>query len=333
VPGTSEYRECLVVEPIAGADGPEIGYRHWDATGSTLYQADGRVVSRTPHALGRVPILRLFDRRKPRCEHVGLSRYEGVAERQREYYNRDSELILSDTTQAHPLLQGPEDYVQADGTIPIGPSWLLPKKRNAQGGSVTYEGFDVVAFPKEGADSIRANKADLREDVDRDSALVRPSGPAGAPLSGLAKMLDHYDGNNRLARIARMLARVEQALARLALIVLGELPPLAATTPAITISYPCDFDLFTASDVASATSDFQAILSRSGALPTTEGHLLGRLLRLCLPGMSDAQYAECDREVAAYLADQQRRRARDPEEVGSPGPEQTVFADVHHWRP
>ena len=131
--------------------------------------------ARTPSA--GVPIVRVFDRRKPRCRNIGQSRYEGIAERQREYYNRDSELILSDTTQAHPLLQGPEDFVQADGTIPIGPSWLLPKKKNTQGGATTYEGFDVVEFPKDGAESIRRNKADLRDDVDRDSALVRPTGP------------------------------------------------------------------------------------------------------------------------------------------------------------
>ncbi len=128
---------------------PEERYRYWTDDESTLYDPDGTVLSVTPHPFGRVPIVRVFDRRKPRCKNIGQPRYEGVAERQREYYNRDSELILSDTTQAHPLLQGPEDFVQADGTIPIGPSWLLPKKKNTQGGATTYEGFDVVEFPKE----------------------------------------------------------------------------------------------------------------------------------------------------------------------------------------
>jgi hypothetical protein len=59
-----------------------------------------------PHDYGVVPIVRLFDRRRPRCRNVGLPRYEMIADLQREYYNRDSELILSDTTQAHPLLPG-----------------------------------------------------------------------------------------------------------------------------------------------------------------------------------------------------------------------------------
>ena len=171
-----------------------------------------------------MPIVRVFDRRKPRCRNIGQSRYESIAERQREYYNRDSELILSDTTQAHPLLQGPEDFVQADGTIPIGPSWLLPKKKNTQGGAATYEGFDVVDFPKDGAESIRKNKADIRDDVDRDSALVRPTGRDGVAQSGLSKVMDHADGNNRLAKIAKVLARAERIAAELALIVLGDGP-------------------------------------------------------------------------------------------------------------
>src|SRR5206468_3234912 len=85
---------------------------------------------------------------------------------------------------------------------------LLPKKKSAQGGSVSYEGFDVVAFPKEAAESIRKNKADLRDDVDRDSALVRPTGRDGVAQSGLSKVMDHSDGNNRLAKIAKVLARL-----------------------------------------------------------------------------------------------------------------------------
>ena len=95
--------------------------------------------------------------------------------------------------------------MQADGTIPIGPSWLLPKKKNTQGGAATYEGFDVVDFPKDGAESIRKNKADIRDDVDRDSALVKPTGATGVAQSGLSKMMDHADGNNRLAKIAKVL--------------------------------------------------------------------------------------------------------------------------------
>jgi hypothetical protein len=296
------YLECLVLEVHETDDGNEVRYRYWTESESTLYDAEGGLISTTPHSFGRVPIVRVFDRRKPRCRNIGQSRYESIAERQREYYNRDSELILSDTTQAHPLLQGPEDFVQADGTIPIGPSWLLPKKKNTQGGSATYEGFDIVDFPKDGAESIRKNKADLRDDVDRDSALVRPNGRASVAESGLAKVIDHSDGNNRLAKIAKVLERAEHVAAELALTILGDASPAPSELAKIEIVYPTEFDLYTASDMATATANFQSLVASAGALPTTEGLMLARLLRLCLPGLSDHQYAICDNEIRDYVS-------------------------------
>jgi len=300
-PTGHRYDECLVRESHEAGDAAEVRYRHWTAAESTLYDDGGERISTTPNPFGLVPIVRVFDRRKPRCKNIGQPRYEGVAERQREYYNRDSELILSDTTQAHPLLQGPEDFVQADGTIPIGPSWLLPKKKNTEGGAATYEGFEVVQFPKDGADSIRKNKADLRDDVDRDSALVRPAGRDGAAQSGVAKVIDHSDGNNRLAKIARILARAEERIAELALTVLGDGPPGPGALAEVRIAYPTEFDLFTADDMARATASFQGLAAGAGSLPLIEGLMLARLMRLCLPGLGDLQYAECDAELAAYL--------------------------------
>jgi hypothetical protein len=318
----SRYVECLVHERCETEAGEQIRYRHWTDDESTLYDADGAVVSVSPHPFGRVPIVRVFDRRKPRCKNIGQSRYESVAERQREYYNRDSELILSDTTQAHPLLQGPEDYVQADGTIPIGPSWLLPKKKNTQGGASTYEGFDVVAFPKDGAESIRKNKADLRDDVDRDSALVRPSGRDGLAQSGLSKMMDHQDGNNRLAKVAKVLANAERLIAELALTVLGD--GVVDGRNRVRVGYPTDFDLSTATDVAAAAADFQSLVARAGAMPLTEGLLLSRLVRLCLPGLADAQYAQCDAEIRECLATRASAGA-----MAAERPSEYIIEDLH----
>jgi hypothetical protein len=304
-PSGRRYVECLVLETSEIDQDASPQYRHWTEHDSTLLDTRGRVLKVVPHPYGQVPIVRLFDRRRSRDRNVGQSRYEGIAERQREYYNRDSELILSDTTQAHPLLQGPEDYISADGTLPIGPSWLLPKKKNTQGGAATYEGFDVVDFPKDGAESIRRNKADLRDDIDRDSALVRPSGRDGAIQSGIAKLIDHADGNFRLAKLAKVLARVEHQIADLAWTVLGDGPVDPTARAEVAVVYPADFDLFTATDVAEATRGFQTLVAQAGALPLIESLMLGRLMRLCLPGLSDDQYALCEGELEAYLA---RRR-------------------------
>jgi hypothetical protein len=301
-PSGNHYEECLVLEYHEVERGSIARYRHWTDADSTLYDEEGEVLSVVPNSFGRIPIVRLFDRRKPRCKNIGQSRYEGVAERQREYYNRDSELILSDTTQAHPLLQGPEDYVQSDGTIPIGPSWLLPKKKNTQGGSSTYEGFEVVNFPKDTSDSIRKNKSDIRDDVDRDSSLVKPTGREGVAQSGLSKAMDHIDGNNRLAKIAKILGRAERLVAELALTVLRDGHPDPAMMAEIEITYPTEFDLYTASDLASTIGEFQTIAAKAGSLPVTEGLMLSRVMRLGMPGLSDAQYARCDEEIEAYLA-------------------------------
>src|SRR5690606_33446234 len=137
-------------------------------------------------------------------------------------------------------------------------------------------------------------------------------------------------GNNRLAKIARALARAEQAAAVLALTVLGDGPPVATDLAAVEIVYPVEFDLYTASEVAGATADFQAIAARAGTLPATEGLMLSRLMRLCLPGLSDAQYARCEAEIRDLLG--KRVEARESgDEAGIGTPERPYSADVHRW--
>ena len=59
--------------------------------------------------------------------------------------------------------------------------------------------------------------------------------------------------------------------------------------------------------MARATANFQAILADSGALPVSEGLMLARLLRLCLPGLGDSQYAACDAELHGFLNDRHRQ--------------------------
>lgn len=297
------YEECLIAETIELDGSPVSVFRHWTTNQSTLYDIHGFVIESVEHHFGRVPIERLFLSRKSRTRNVGQSRYEGIAERQREYYNRDSELILSDTIQAHPLMQGPEDLIQPDGSIAVGPGWLLPMKKNNTGNSVSYNGFEVVDFNKDGAESIRRNKADIRDDVDRDSALVRSMDRTGVPQSGIAKTIDLHDGNNRLAKLAKTLSRAERLIAQLALIVLneGEVSEIEKDLQVVRIEYPSEFDLLTTSELADATRTFQKIIEEAGRLPKTESLLLSRLLRHCMPGLSDEMYLECDTEIKNYL--------------------------------
>ncbi|MDG3005510.1 hypothetical protein [Paludisphaera mucosa] len=298
------YQECLIREVH---DEGRISWRHWDERAWTLYDEKGEVVKGpVEHGYGQVPIIRVFDRRRPRCRNIGLPRYESIAELQREFYNRDSELILSDTTQAHPLLQGPEDYVKADGAVPIGPNWLLPKKKNTQGGAATYEGFDVIQFPKDGADSLRLNKADLRDAADRAALLLKPAGAAGTTgstvaQSGASKRIDQAAGNDLLSKVAATLGQAERRLAGLALVVMGGGGPTAEDRAAIRVQYPTSFDLFTGEELARTMSQFQTILAAAGHAPRTESEMLGKLVRVMLPGLEDSDYGAFDAEIDAYL--------------------------------
>ena len=321
------YEECLVCE-YASKESREKVYRHWTASGWTLYDENGGEIDGRSHAFGRVPIVRLFDRRRQRCTNVGLPRYEGVADQQREYYNRDSELILSDTTQAHPLLQGPEDYVTPEGTVPIGPNWLLPKKKSSAGATPTYEGFEVIDFPKEGAESIRLNKNDIREAVDRDAKLTKPAGAAGTGAgtvgqSGISKRIDQAEGNVLLSRLAGVMQKAELQVAELALLVLydGRPPELQprplnppepgpdeADQPGTYITYPRTFDLMAPEEYAATLAEFQAVVAASGNLPGVESELLCKLVRLMLPGKEDKDYEEYEQEIEDLLKAKQAER-------------------------
>ncbi len=282
------YLECLVREYIDPADrmdhdkngnaidpdGPgDVGeawrrdyvrWRLWRSNESILYNFDGsEVLDRVPHNFGRVPIVRLIDLKKHRTRNVGKSRYEAIAEYQREFYNRDSELILSDTLQAHPFLSGPEDYCKADNTLSVGPGYLLPKKRNPENGS--YEGFDYVSPPKDPAESLRRNKEDLIDLKDRRACLSKPAGVGSAGSvgqSGISKQLDAHTGHKLLSSIAKNLAKAERFLAEYALMVLRDKPVTPEERATIKVGYPSRFELHDAADLIDGTSKLQLVLGR-----------------------------------------------------------------------
>ena len=301
-----DYEEILIRE-IRNDQSAQWCY--WNDEVYARYDSSGKLVGTvSDHDYGEVPIIRVFDRRRPRSRNVGLPRYEMVAEMQREYYNRDSELILSDTTQAHPLLQGPEDFVQPDGTIPMGPNWLLPKKKNMAGATAVYEGFEVIEFPKGGADSIRMNLDRLRDGVDRLAGLTKPAGAAGTQgqtvsQSGISKQLDADVGHDLLGNISKTLQRAEQAIAKLFWFVEGNpgdpQEDMAAKTK---IQYATEFNLQSAQDIGSLANRYQEIIGSGGKSPLVEGKLIERFVRQAISGLDDAEYAAMTQEIQAILA-------------------------------
>jgi hypothetical protein len=299
-----EYEEIIIKEI---QEDQSIRYCYWNEEVYARYDLDGDIIgSPTPHDYGEVPIIRIFDRRRPRACNVGLPRYEMIAEMQREYYNKDSELILSDTTQAHPLLQGPEDYVQGDGTIPIGPAWLLPKKKNMAGATAVYEGFEVVTFPKDGADSIRLNLDRLRDGVDRLAGLTKPAGAQGTGAqtvsqSGISKQLDADVGHDLLGNISKTLERAEQAIAKLYWFVEGNGDPQEAMVAQTQIQYGTEFNLQSADDIGKLTDRFQQVIGSGGKAPLVEGKLIERFVRQAITGLDDAEYEQMAKEIQAVL--------------------------------
>ena len=318
------YAECLVREyvdasdrvdhaagsdqimDVEGAPGEEwqrdyVRYRYWTATESRLYNYAGdKLLSVNPHPFGRVPIVRLLDQFKFRCPHVGKSRYEGVAELQREYYNRSSELILSDTLQAHPFLSGPEDFCKADNTLSVGPGYILPKKKIPEKGD--YAGWEFVSPSKDPSESIRRNMKDLEDAKDRAACLVKPAGVHGAGAhvvsqSALSKRLDAHTGHMLLASLARTLARSELLIAEYALLVLRHRAPAAADRAAIQVVYPARFELESATEIVQVIRELEPVLELVGSLPTAEGELIESALTQALPGLSDGVYRAIRTEI------------------------------------
>lgn len=315
------YAECLVVEgwqALGWPAEPKL-IRHWTATDSVLYEAGGEVVSVTPHPFGRVPIVRVIDQRKARCSNVGQSRYEPLAEIQREYYNVSSESVLSNTLQAHPLLSGPEDFVSGTA-ISTGPSYVLPKKKSSSGDH--YEGWEWVEPGSGPADKLRQKLMDLRDEADRMSALIKPAGAAGATQqtvsqSGVSKIMDEAKGNDWLVKQASMLERAEKAMVEFALCVMADGPPKPAGIDAVTVGYPREFNLRSAADLAALAIDFQAIAAGAGDMPFTDGSFIKGLVRLALPGRCDDDYEMMDAEIDEYLAAKQTLKDQQRESMSA----------------
>ncbi len=309
------YLECVVREP---QDDGKPYYRHWTIKDSTLYDDDGNILKVIPHGFGIVPIVRTFDVKDKRGKNTAKSWTEPLAILQREYYNRDSELILSDTIQAHPTIQGPEDMFTADASIPIGPSYALVKKKNNAGGTATYEGWEFVEPPKGGAESIRLNKQDIRDQADRYACLTKPAGAQGTTgttvaQSGISKRLDASTANDLLTKFAATLARAEWKIANLALTVLSNGKPKPAAVAKIKVTYPGSFDLFSADEIAKAMKDFQAILADAGQCPEAETVAAQRLYGEVIQGLEDDQYERIDDEIEACIASKAEVRQQQSE--------------------
>ncbi len=292
-----------------------VRWRLWRVDESILFSYNGdEIIERVPHSFGCVPIVRLVDLPKHRTPHIGKSRYEAIAEYQREYYNRDSELILSDTLQAHPFLSGAEDFCKADNTVPIGPGYVLPMKKNPEGGG--YQGWEFVSPPKDPAESLRRNKQDIVDMKDRRACLTKPAGAVEGSTtsqSGISKQLDAVAGHKLLVSIAKSLAKAERQLAEYAVVVLRNKPLRREDRDQIKVVYPARFELFAASELTGNLLKLQEALAAAGEAPDTEREILQAIVRQTLLGLSDADYARLDDEIERMVEGKSRLKKKLPE--------------------
>ena len=298
------------------------------------------VVSTGLHLYGRPPIERVLYRRRIRCTNVGVNRYEAICELSRAIYNLDSELVLSDSSQAHPTIQGPAALL-ADGQIAVGPANVLPMlETQGQDGQVTFTGWSYVSPPKGPADSIRANKQAYRDDIDRIACLTKPAGAQGTTgatvaQSGLSKVMDQSTGNDLLTNLASAMARLEWTIASLALRVLGNGKVAPADLAAVKISYPKTFELADPASLTAGIEGFQGVLATSGATPKNDTFLAKRLSGLMTPGVDPDFREELDEEIEEFIeakagqVDQDNEaNAVNPTNTKTPAPtDQTIDAE------
>lgn len=278
-------------------------YRRWDREGWTLYDHEGERIGSGTHGLGFVPQRRLFTRRAPRATHTGVSYFEATADLAREYYNRDSELVLSDSLHAHPQLQGDADAIE-EGATTIGPGWMLGIRAKHDGKYIPYS---VIDFPQGGAESIRENKRALREASDRLNGIAAPAGASGSTAgtvaqSGVSKSFDDRRANDLLSRRADVLADAETHVVRLVVSVAADGNPSDADLDAVAISYTKQFNLLDASEMGERWALMVETLN-SGRGVAPEAALLAYMeqLKHNFAGLSDAEYAALEAEARDYL--------------------------------
>jgi hypothetical protein len=281
-----------------------VRWRLWRNDQSILYNYDGtEVFERKPHFYGRVPIIRLKDLNNPRTKMVGKSRYLAVAGLQRAFYNLDSELILSDTFQATPLLCMPEDLLKGDNTVSIGVNYVLPMKKNQETGG--YQAPEYVSPPTDPSDALRKDKEDFRAAADRAACLSKPAGaetPGTVGQSGLSKQMDSTTGHKLLTSIAKSLAKAETFIAELALVVTWGRDLEPAETESIVIGYPSKFDCMDATQLILNTVQLQLVMASAGAAPMLEAMLISAAAKQLLLGLDDDEYQALDDEIEAMVA-------------------------------
>jgi hypothetical protein len=330
------YIELLVREFHEDESGKTVErFRHWTVADWTLYDSDGEVVDSSDHSYGMVPVVRLFDIRNLRCDHIAISRMWGIVDKTRVLYNEESEMIANNTMHNTPLLQGPgPEPGEGREDVPIGRYYLLHKQRDQDG---TYVGYEYVSPPTETSAFMRLRLFDLREQMEQEAGLTRSLGSVGTergagPVaqSGVSKAYDQVEGSDYLASIAKMLEEAHYAIMYFALIVLrdGWARVKQADIDSITVVYPKEFNLLTFDQFSLIVTTMQTyIIGGLGYIPSDEKETLRQFVRMKHPDLGVRKLKRIDREIDRLVTDaveSRKKKALAPPappqlQIGGPG--------------
>lgn len=327
IPDTRQYLWVMNLEyggEESGKDQDDWRFRLWTETSWYLHDGNGNIVEEGEHPYGRVPQFRAFDRRNPQYSHVGRSRYERIAELQRETYNKESEIILGQSRAGHPILQAPADMIEDSdgGDVEITPSKMVKMGRSHDG---SPHGLEYVDVPQGPSDSIRTDQNRYQELADRSAKLSRPGGArvtgesTTVAQSGISKLIDEAPGKQLAIQIARTAYKAEWEAASIVLSVRFGRALSDEELNGLEIVYPSEFDLIGLSDWTDLVLDFYATVDRTGIIPEIDKPLLKRYARKMLPGLEDMQYAEIDKSIDRYVDEAVARKEEAREAIEQAG--------------
>lgn len=322
------YVECLVREYVY--DKPSNKYleqfRHWTSEDWTLYRPDGEVISTGVHSYGISPVVRLFDKKSLRSDDVARSRFWGIADKSRVYYNEESELILNDTYHNCPILQGPPDDNSNDDGVPIGRNLVLKMIPDRNGNLVGYQYITPSSEPNR---FMMDRLASLQSQMEYEAGLTRSVGAVGVggqvgsvQQSGISKAFDQQEGGDHLASIARMLGTNDYAVLFMALDVLTEGSVTVSDINSISSNYPSRFNLLTFDEIAVINDTIQKFkVGPVGQVPEGDKQTLKLMYRELHPDLDGDTMRVIEKEIDLYVdrkADEWKNNAQ-PAPVAIPG--------------
>lgn len=321
------YRMALIREFRDVADGTGLApyYRLWTPQWSRLFDAAGEPVDPQPrpHPFGTVPLRRIVSRPKPGHTMIGRAEYEAIAQRMREAYNVASEIVISNSQHAHPVLCMDENQLKNKQDVPWGMSWILPISSNGEKVIPPMmldipQGPVAALFRSMGHHTAEAYRSAGLDAPAWAEAVAADAGAPAPPESAMAREMVASKLNAYLARAAGFLADAEAA------ILWGFSLVRQVDTSKVKISYPVRFGVFTAETLIANTQGFQKLHAATGRLPDTEKALYGAIVRELLPGRREEDYAGLDAEATAFIDRRaevyQQELQRQQEVIDQPNP-------------